>query len=144
MNEVFIDTDIILDLFLKRQPFYPAAARLFSLAEHGTIKAYISPVIFSNLYYILRKGLGQELALIHLRKLRLLTNIVNVDETTIDMVLASRFKDLEDAIQYYAALDHGISVLITRNADDYVGKELSIVNAEEYLEIMKHTIQKEK
>ena len=144
MNKVFIDTDIILDMFLKRQPFYPAAATLFSMVEKRKIEAYISPVILSNLYYILKKGLGQELALVYLRKLRLLTKIVNVDEKIIDLVLASKFKDLEDALQYYAALEQGISVLITRNGDDYVGNEMSIVNAEEYLEIMKNEIKVKK
>ncbi len=52
---VFVDTDIVLDLLARREPFYTAAARLFSLAETGDLGLSVSSLTFANLFYILRK-----------------------------------------------------------------------------------------
>ena len=49
MKNVFIDTDIILDLFSKRMPFYVHAALLFNLIDAGKLRGYVSSLIFSNL-----------------------------------------------------------------------------------------------
>ena len=48
---VFVDTDVVLDLLSRRDPFYPHAARLFSQAERGMIKACVSSLSFANLFY---------------------------------------------------------------------------------------------
>ena len=67
---VFIDTDVVLDLLARREPFYPAAARLFSLVELGELTACVSALTFANLFYLLRKELGAARAVEVLRKLR--------------------------------------------------------------------------
>ena len=62
MEKVFVDSDIILDLLAKREPYYRAAAGLFSKADKKELEIYISPLIFSNLFYILRKMTGRSKA----------------------------------------------------------------------------------
>ena len=54
-QSAFVDTDIVLDLLARREPFYDAAAHLFSLAETGNISLSVSSLTFANLFYILRK-----------------------------------------------------------------------------------------
>ncbi len=134
MVELFVDTDIILDFLSKREPFYKHAARLFSLAEQSSIKAYVSPIIFANLYYILCKQLGKEQAIKKLLKIKLLVSIVPVNERIIDMALTSGFTDFEDAIQYYAARASHINYLVTRNKKDYKLSDIIIMTAEEFLQ----------
>ena len=73
-QKIFIDTDIILDLFAEREPFNKAAIILFNLIEKNEIQAFTSPVVFSNLFYILTKLKTRRFAHSTLRKLRLLTN----------------------------------------------------------------------
>src|SRR6185295_14345069 len=112
---IFIDTDIILDLLLAREPFFSAATHLFSLAQDGEIEGFVSPLIFSNLFYVLRKALSGPEAVAALRKLRLVTHVIPVDEEMIDLALASSFTDFEDAIQYYAAQAQNLDAIVTRN-----------------------------
>lgn len=89
-NRVFIDSDVILDLLCKREPFYPDAAELFTLGDLGTIELVTTSVVFANVFYILRKALGIDKAKELLRKLRILVGIVPVCEKTVD--LAVNFK----------------------------------------------------
>jgi predicted nucleic acid-binding protein len=136
-KKVFVDTDIVLDLLTKREPYYISAAMLFSLSAEKKIDLYISPVMTANLHYILRKSIGQVEAVNAIRKLRVLVNVVTIDEDIVDLVLSSKFKDIEDGFQYYCALSEKIGVLITRNTKDFIEKELVIMNAEEFLNFSK-------
>jgi predicted nucleic acid-binding protein len=133
-KKVFVDTDIVIDLLTKREPFYQSSAKVFSLAADKKIDLFISPVLISNLFYILRKILGREEAINAIRKLRILVGIVTIDEEIVDLVLSSKFKDIEDGFQYYGALQEKIGILLTRNTKDFVGKEISIMNCEEFIE----------
>ena len=137
MKKIFIDSDIILDLFGKRMPFYKDAAELFLLIDKGNIEAFISPIIITNLHYILRKLKNKEQAIKNLQKLKLLVKILPVDEKIVELALASEFKDFEDAIQYYVAKENGINYLLTRNKKDYKKADITIMTAEEYLKLLK-------
>lgn len=132
-KEVFIDTDIVLDLLCKREPFYPYAAEVFTLGDKGTLTLLTTPLVFANVFYILRKLLGIEKAKELLRKLRIMMGIVEIDEKIVDLALNSSFSDFEDGIQYFTAREHGIQHLLTRNLRDYKGSELIVQTPEEYL-----------
>ena len=54
MNKVFVDTDVCLDLLSGRKPFNKTAEVLFSLADSGIIKIYVSSLSFANIDYVLR------------------------------------------------------------------------------------------
>ncbi len=133
MNKVFVDTDVILDLLARRIPHFHFSALLFTLAEMKKLELYTSPLILTNTFYILRKQLGNEAAKNSLRKLRILLNIIDSSESVVDKALNSDFSDFEDAIQYYTALDHGISVIVTRNLRDYKNASLIVQTPETFL-----------
>jgi predicted nucleic acid-binding protein len=134
-RRVLIDTDVILDLLLGREPFFPAATRLFGAFQDGRMEGHISSLAFSNLFYILRKQVPGPEAISILRKLRLIARVLPVDEKVIDHALASTFADFEDAIQYFAAAEQGLDAIVTRNRRDYKASKIAIVNAEECLEL---------
>lgn len=135
-RRVLVDTDVILDLLLGRQPFYPSASRLFVAFQEGRLEGHVSSLAFSNLFYLLRKeaGGGSE-AIAVLRKLRLVTRVLTVNEKIIDLALASTFADFEDAIQYFAAAEWELEAIVTRNRRDYKSSKIAIVSAEECLEL---------
>jgi predicted nucleic acid-binding protein len=133
-TKLFIDTDIILDILAKREPFYNSAAQLFTLIDENKIEAYTTPVVFSNLFYILSKLKTRKIAHSSLRKLRLLLKIIQVDEKVVDLALNSEFKDFEDAIQFYSAKLHELDFIITRNVNDFFSKDLPVMTAEDYIE----------
>ncbi len=132
-KKVFVDSDIILDLLCKREPFYPYAAEVFTLADTKKIKLVTTSIVFANVFYILRKILGIEKAKELLRKLRILISVVPVDEKIVDLALNSKFSDFEDGLQYFTARENGIRIILTRNTKDYKEKDLLVQRPEEYL-----------
>ncbi len=132
--KLFIDTDIILDVLAKREPFYDSAAQLFTLIDEGKVEAFTTPVVFSNLFYILFKFKNRSFTHSSLRKLRLLLKIIQVDEKVVDLALNSEFKDFEDAIQFYSAKLQELDFIVTRNVKDFVAKDLVVLTAEDYIE----------
>lgn len=130
---VFVDTDIVLDLLARREPFYAAAASLFSLAETGDLGLSVSSLTFANLFYILRKQVSARHAQEVLRDFKQLVTVLPVDDAVVEQALNAGFTDFEDAIQYYSALSAGCTVLLTRNGRHYKKAAISIFTAESFL-----------
>jgi predicted nucleic acid-binding protein len=130
---VFLDSDVILDVLCKREPFYSFAAELFTLGDLGKVTLVTTSLVFANVFYILRKVLGIEKGKELLRKLRIIVGVISVTEKTVDLALNSNFADFEDGLQYFTARENNIQILITRNVKDYRGKELLVQTPEEYI-----------
>ncbi len=135
MNKVFVDTNIILDLLAKREEFYKEAQVLFSLADKSKVKLYVSSLSFANIYYILSQKLKVSDTRKILRKFKVLINILPMDDKIIDLSLDSDFKDFEDAIQYYTAIENETDMIITRNLKDFKKSRIPVLNAQTYLQI---------
>ena len=133
MEKVFVDTDIILDLLAKREPFYIHAAMLFSAADRNEIKICVSSLSFANLNYILSKELSVTEAKKKLFKFKTLVTVLAVTDKVIELALSSDFKDFEDGIQYFTAIEEGIQTLLTRNLKDFKSAEISVMTAEQFL-----------
>ncbi len=129
---LFVDTDVVLDLLARREPFYPAAAELFSQAEAGSVTLCVSSLTFSNLFYILRKQLAAGKAHEVLRTFKQLVRVIAVDDAIVDQALQAGFTDFEDAIQHFSAISAGCTVLITRNVRHYRKAAIRVVTAEVY------------
>jgi predicted nucleic acid-binding protein len=133
MDKVFVDTDIILDFLSIREPFYINAANLFSLADKGELQIFVSSLSFANLNYLLSKQYNTNEARKKLLKFKTLVSVLAVNEKTIELALASDFKDFEDGIQYFSAIDKGLKIILTRNLKDFKTADISVMTAEEYL-----------
>ena len=132
-KKIFIDSDVILDLLCKREPFYQFAAEIFTLGDTKKIDLVTTSLVYANVFYILRKILRISKAKELLRKLRIILTIISVDEKAVDLALNSKFSDFEDGLQYFTARENKISIILTRNVKDYKEKDLTIQTPEEYL-----------
>jgi len=134
MEKVLIDTDVILDFFFDRKPFSDQAARLFSLCELNEIQGFLTPVICSNVYYLLRRTAKHEKVIEKLKQLLMIMDVLTMDKEIIIKALNSGFKDFEDALQNYSAEQSGkIEVIVTRNTKDFKNSALGIMTPESYL-----------
>jgi predicted nucleic acid-binding protein len=135
MENLFIDTNIVIDLLAKRVPFYQSAQRLFSLAiDSKEVRLHVSVLTFANTCYLLSKHYnGIETRKI-LSKFKGLVNVLTFDDKILNFALASDFNDFEDAIQYYTALENYMDSIITRNEKDFKASLLPVMTAEAYLE----------
>lgn len=133
--KVFVDSDVILDVILVREEFI-FSQKLLDLLLTKKIAMLTSPIVFTNSYYIIRKLKGKDKALLALKKMRKLFRVCILNERTIDKALKSDFKDFEDAIQYYSALDAKVNYLVTRNKSDYSVGGALIVSPQELLALI--------
>jgi predicted nucleic acid-binding protein len=137
MDKVLIDSDVILDFFFDRKPFSDQASQIFSLCETRKIKGFITPVICSNIYYLLRQIARHEKVIEKLRQLMTILDVVTMDRETVLQALNSDFKDFEDALQNFAANRAGfIDVILTRNIKDYTKSEIGVMTPENYIKAL--------
>jgi predicted nucleic acid-binding protein len=133
MNSVFLDSDVILDFYVQREPYHEAALRLFTHLKRARIRCYTSAVVMANTYYMLTKIENSKFALDKMRRLRKLVSIAPLNESIIDAALSFPYKDFEDSIQFQCATQNGIETIITRNAKDYPKDQLKVADPGQYL-----------
>ena len=134
MDNVLIDTDVILDFFFDRKPFAEFATELFVLCETEQIKGYTTAVIISNVYYLLRKTAPHDIIIEKLKQLLVIIDVVVTDKEVVIDALNSKFKDFEDALQNYSAINNGtIQIILTRNIKDFQNSTLAIISPEMFL-----------
>ena len=133
MNKAFIDTDVILDFMIAREPFAMDAARIFSLSEKKEIFICTTGLVFSNAYYILRKLGPHKKVIEKLAQLARLVDIIGLSKTVVMHALESEFNDFEDALQHYASMSEKVGIIITRNTKDFKYSELAVMTPDQYL-----------
>jgi len=133
MENVFIETDVIVDFLTDRKPFSLESAKIFSLIDQKKIKGCVSSLSFSNLYYVLRKFGTHKKVISSLQDLSELVEILKVDSDIVKSALTSDFKDFEDSIQYFAAQEQKkVDCIITRNIKDYKDSSLPVMTPETF------------
>lgn len=134
MDKVLIDTDVLMDFFFNRKPFAKYAAELMNLCAEKQVQGHITSVIISNVYYLLRKTAKHDIIVEKLKQLLTIISIIEIDENSVMNALNSEFKDFEDALQNFSAIENGeINIILTRNLKDFKKSELAILTPETYL-----------
>ena len=138
MKKVLIDTDVILDFFFDRKPFSDDSVIILSLCEQGKLHGFITPVIVSNTYYLLRRTAQHEKVIEKLKQLLTITNVLQMNKLVIEKALNSKFKDFEDALQHFAAVNYSeIDVIITRNIKDFKNSEIGVMSPDSFVKLIK-------
>jgi predicted nucleic acid-binding protein len=133
MKKIFLDSDVLLDLLLDREPFMDDIAEMIEESISSEVKLCVSPISITNINYIIGKLENQRKADTQTKKILRIVNVENVGQTIIDKAANSKFKDFEDGVQNYCAEESGHEIIITRNTKDYKESELSILTPREYL-----------
>jgi len=133
MNSVFLDTDVVLDFYIRRQPHHNTALKLFTVLKRTKTKCYTSAVVIANAYYVMAKAKDRDYALDRIRKLRNLVTVAPVVESTIDAAIASPYKDFEDSIQFHCAIQNKIDTFITRNIRHYPKGQVRVADPSQFL-----------
>jgi len=133
MEKVFVDTNVIIDLLAKREPFYKDAQDLFTMSDKKEIQLCISSLSFVNAYYSIVKHHKDVDAKKFLAKFKVLVTVFPLEDKAIELALASDFDDFEDGLQYFVAMDNQADIIITRNKKDFRSSKIPVLTAEEYL-----------
>lgn len=134
--KVLIDTNVILDVILKRQPFYDFSAKVLELADKG-VEEYISASAVTDIFYLAYRDLKDRDKVIGLMKDVLeIAKIISVSEKEIFNAFDLNWKDFEDAVQHSAALSNGIDIIVTRNMKGFSQAEVKICTPEEVIQFI--------
>jgi len=137
VNKILLDTDVILDFLFDLKPWSEDAAAILTLCETGKISAFVTPVMLSNLYYILRKTASHKKVIEKLSALLSITDVLTMNREIVNQALYSGFQDFEDALQNYSAQQaDGVGIVITRNVNDYKTSSLSVKTPESFLKML--------
>jgi predicted nucleic acid-binding protein len=133
--KVLVDTNIVLDVLLERHPFSKDSFVIFQLANLKRISGFLSATSITDIFYLVRKQRSDSEEVYRMiDKLTDLFSVIPVSETTIAAALALRWKDFEDAVQYVAAKENGVTHIITRNKADYETDDIPCVSPVEFTE----------
>ena len=136
--KLLIDTNIVLDVLLKREPFYQNAVKVMNLAQYEDIQEYVSASAVTDIYYIAYKQIkDRKLVLDLIKRLLMVVSIAAVTEQEIRNALETGWRDFEDAVQYSVALLNEMEGLVTRNPRDYERAGIEIWSPEQVLNVYK-------
>ncbi len=131
---VLLDTNIIVDVALERQPYFEASQQVLFLVEQGQIEGYISASTFGDLYYIIRRSRGREWTTDFINWLVTYCQIATVNEAVIRIALTSNFRNFEDAIQYSSAVLNQLDAIVIRNPQDFPVTTPRIISPNELIQ----------
>lgn len=135
-KNIFIDSDIILDVFLNRFPYYESSADVLLLSEDKYYCCCTSVHALLNVHYIAKKSFGEKNARAAIKSLTEKLLIIAENISIVEQAIASELSDFEDAVQYYAAVSAKADVIITRNIKDYKHSSIPVLTAEQFLKTL--------
>ena len=134
--KILIDTNIVLDVMLKREPFYRLSVEVLSLSKRDNVEEYVSASAITDIYYLayrqLRdKGLVKKL----MKALLMVVSVAGVSEQEIQNAINLEWNDFEDSVQYSVAFLQEMDGIVTRNLSDYKEADIKVWEPEELLSL---------
>ena len=135
--KLLIDTNVILDVLLRREPFFKAAAEVLDLTQRGDVREYVSASAITDIYYIAKRQMKDHAAVKDLlKRLLMVVSVAAVSEQEIQNALSLAWADFEDSVQYSVALLNEMDGIITRNPTDYQSSSIQVWLPEQILEVL--------
>lgn len=132
--KVFLDTNVVIDFYAKREDFFLPASVIIDLAHKKRIDIVVSSLTFVNAFFILRKTYHKDNLYSKLSKLAGICIITKIDEEIIKSCLQDEVADFEDAVQCASAKTADIDVIITRNPNHFKDFDVKIQTPSEFLD----------
>lgn len=131
---ILIDTNVILDIFQKREPFFADSYQALHKAIEADAECLISASAATDIFYILRKFLkSTEQAKERIEQLSQLVTFADVQGMDIHTALMRSMPDFEDAAADAVAERSGASCILTRNIKDFAGSSVPAITPTDFL-----------
>ena len=133
---LLFDTNVLLDVLLKREEFYLDSLESIKKALDRGDKIYVSSSAITDIYYIVRKNsLDKTEALEIIKNIAKLFRFAEVNEQVIYSAINSKMSDFEDAVVDSVGQNISANYIITRNKLDFKCSIIPAINPKEYLKI---------
>ncbi|MFZ1027479.1 MAG: PIN domain-containing protein [Limnoraphis robusta] len=131
--KVLLDTNIILDQLLEREPFYIESNALFDEIRLKRVIGYVTATTLTDIFYIAKKQKGTRVAQQYIRDLLMTMQICPVNRKILEAAIASNSDDFEDAVQLACAVSEDLDAIVTRNMQGFSDASIDILTAGELL-----------
>ena len=136
VNRILIDTNVLLDYLLEREPFFEEARKIMESCAEGKAKGCIAAHSIPNMFFILRKDYNAKERREVLFNLCSIFDVEGIDKSKILSGLANEdFTDFEDCLQMECAKSYAADYIVTRNVADYLISEVKAIEPKEYLKL---------
>lgn len=134
VGKILIDTNVLLDYLLEREPFFEDAKKVVSSCTEENTKGCIAAHSISNMFFILRKDYTAKESREILSNLCTIFDVEGIDKAKLLSGLANEgFSDFEDCLQMECAKSYGAEYIVTRNVSDYSVSDIKAILPSEYL-----------
>jgi predicted nucleic acid-binding protein len=133
LKRVLFDSDVLLDVLAQRQEFIVFSALALDTVARGKVQGYVSGHAVTNIFYILRRQLGNKAARELISRLLQRLQVASVTDEVIRRALQSSLTDFEDAVTSETANAEGLELIVTRNKSDFVASSVPAMLPEEFL-----------
>ena len=133
---VLLDTNVVLDFVLARQPFFTEADEIFLRLKNKKFEAFVSAITPINVFYTTRKEIDKATAFSAIEELLKLVEITQSNRPIYHNALSLDFNDYEDAVQHECAVAESPDAIVTRNTKDYKNASLNDYSPTEFLQIL--------
>ena len=134
--KILIDTNVILDVLIQREPFYIDSAKVWTLAEEEIVRGCISAITVNNLYYIIKKLIGLKQANSFVDQILDNFEVIALTGDILKQARTLPKKDYEDLIQYFSAIHEGCDGIVTRNKKDFPSIGIKLLSPPELLKMI--------
>ena len=131
--KVLIDTNVIMDEILSREPFCVDSRRVIQLCSEEDAETFLAAHTITNLFYLLRKNLSVGERRTVILSLFKTYEVVPIDEPKLTAALRNEdFKDFEDCLQVECAKAVEADYIITRDTKDFEKSTVPCVTPAEF------------
>jgi predicted nucleic acid-binding protein len=132
---VLVDTNIVLDFLLQREPFSQDAELLFQVIDTGEIVGHVTATTLTDIFYISRRH-TRSVEQARQAVLEILTAmmICPVDRVVLESAFNSGLADFEDAVQIFSAVTQGLEAIVTRDAQGFLSSPIPVLSIQELLQ----------
>ena len=132
--KILIDTNVLIDYILKREPYTESAEKILFLCKNRKIDGCIAAHSVMNMFYILRKEMTVSEIRLFIVSLSKVTDIIGVDKPKIFRAIVNEnFKDFEDCVQMECAKEFCADYIVTRNIKDFQNSVIKPILPDEFL-----------
>lgn len=133
MMRVLLDTNIVLDVLLRREPWLDEASALWKANDEGRLAAYMMASALTDVFYIARRLVGLEKAHQAVQTCLEAFEFCPVDRTALEQAMALPGNDFEDNLQIASASIADLDAIITRNPDHFKSASVTVLTPAEAL-----------
>jgi predicted nucleic acid-binding protein len=131
---LLIDTNVILDFLLKREPFFSSSKKIMHYCLNRDVTGYIALHTVTTIWYTLRK-IPEHQRRIYLSSLCSFFEVVGTShEMIVEAINNDKFKDFEDCVLTKCALSAGAELIITRNVKDFTYSEIPVLSPDDFID----------